>query len=506
MKYLYLILIISIAQLSFCQAIGDLDVSFGDEGIVVIPEAGTWYAIELQQDGKILAIGSGTSVGFAINRYNFDGTLDTSFSNDGMLIISKDSTDTHYGRAILIQEDSKIIIGGIDDYGINGNFVLVRVYENGKIDSSFGNNGFVSSPFPDTDDDLRAVVIQPDDGKIIMSGTMYNPITNIYELGIIRYLNNGIIDSSFSGDGVQLNNFNEGDFYVRTMILEEDGKIVVGGITDNSEFGIVRYNTDGSLDIDFGMEGLSSYSYNTHAQYGESLAIQNDGKIILGGWWHPGDYGDSQGLLMRVNIDGSLDHTFGIEGFADIDFGYNEDRIWSIAIQNDGKIIGVGGSNSRFAGVRYKQDGKIDSTFGYDGYIFTQLSDEYDLAYDIAIQPDGNFILAGNADYHNSLARYINDANVVINNINWINNSIFLFPNPVTFNVTLQYTLLQDEIVSIYIYNIAGDKITTVIENKKMAVGEYDQIIQISESLPAGNYIISVETSGSKSNIDFTKI
>ena len=129
MKYFNLILLISITQLSIGQAIGDLDVSFGEDGIIVSPESGTCYSVELQQDGKIVAIGTGVSGYFTINRFNFNGTLDTSFSNDGMLIISNDSTDTHYGRAILVQEDSKIIIGGIDDYGINGNFVLVRVYE-----------------------------------------------------------------------------------------------------------------------------------------------------------------------------------------------------------------------------------------------------------------------------------------------------------------------------------------------------------------------------------------
>lgn len=506
MKYFNLILLISITQLSIGQAIGDLDVSFGEDGIIVSPESGTCYSVELQQDGKIVAIGTGVSGYFTINRFNFNGTLDTSFSNDGMLIISNDSTDTHYGRAILVQEDSKIIIGGIDDYGINGNFVLVRVYENGKIDSSFGNNGFVSSPFPDTDDDLRAVVIQPADGKIIVSGTMYNPITDIYELGIIRYLTNGIIDSSFSGDGIQLNNFSEGDFYVRTMILQDDGKIAVGGITDNSEFGIVRYNTNGSLDIDFGIEGLASYSYNTHAQFGESLAIQNDGKIILGGWWVPGDYDNSQGLIMRVNSDGSLDNTFGVDGFADIDFGYDEDRIWSIEIQEDGKIIGAGGSNSRFAAVRYDENGIIDSNFGYDGYIFTDLTEEYDLAYDIDIQPDGNFILAGQADYHFGLARYISDANVVINNITANDNSILLFPNPVSSNVTLQYTLQQEETVSIYLYDLQGRKIVTVFENKILASGVYDQGIQIPKTLSGGNYILSVETLNSKASVEFTKL
>ncbi len=506
MKYLNLLLLISLACLSYGQAIGDLDLSFGDNGIIVSPEAGTCYVIELQQDGKIVAAGSGVGGNFAINRYNFDGTLDTSFSNDGMVLVSTDTTNSHQARAILIQDDGKIIIGGNDDYDADRDFVLVRLYENGKLDSSFGNNGFVISPFPDSNDELRAAVIQPGDGKIIVSGTMYNSTTDKYELGIIRYYNNGIIDSSFSGDGIQLNNFDDGDFNVRTMALQEDGKIIVGGFDDNSNFSIVRYQTDGSLDIDFGLGGIAAYSYNSSGEWGESLAIQNDGKIILAGWWDPGDYADSQGLFMRVNSDGSLDHSFGIEGFADIDFGYDWDRIWSIEIQDDGKIIGVGGSNSRFAAVRYNQDGKIDSTFGYDGYIFTKLSDEYDLAYDIAIQPDGNFILAGQADSHFGLARYINDANVVINNFTEIDISLLLYPNPISSNATLQFTLLQDDIISIYIHNIAAEKIGSVIENKKLVSGEYTQTIQISESLPAGNYLIILETNNSKSGIEFTKL
>ncbi|MBI5563064.1 MAG: hypothetical protein HY894_09490 [Deltaproteobacteria bacterium] len=178
--------------------------------------------------------------------------------------------------------------------------------------------------------------------------------------------------------------------------------IVVAGASTNgsgsaSDFAVVRYNSDGTLDTSFGAGGSVVTDIRGYDDYGNSLAILSDGRIVVAG--------DSYGLVdrdfavVRYNSDGTLDASFGVGGKVTTDVGAgDDDYAYAVGIQSDGKIVAAGpagnGMLSDFAVVRYNTDGTLDASFGAGGMIRTD-SGSIDFANGLAIQPDGRIVVAG---------------------------------------------------------------------------------------------------------------
>ena len=277
-------------------------------------------ALDIQKDGKIIVAGEFKNYnGKALNglaRVNTDGSLDTSFHiGTGV---------DHSINALKIQEDGKIVIcGGFHSYNGHTMNNLARVNSNGSLDSTFKigkGAGSLSSNFGT----IRTCSIQKD-GKIIIGGYFisYNGRTRNH---IARLNTDGSLDETFKqGFGA--------DEYVAASAIQEDGKIVIAGLFrrySNIPINYVaRLNTDGTLDTTFVVgKGASEEIY--------TLALQKDGKVVVGGVFHKYNSDEKYAFLARLNADGHLDHSF----FRDT-LGPN--GVISIAIQEDGKVITVGG-------------------------------------------------------------------------------------------------------------------------------------------------------------------
>ena len=341
------------------------------------------YVSKTQSDGKIVVGGvftawNGATVG-RIVRLNSDGTEDTTFT-----------TNTGTGTSltvlsIAIQSDGKILIGGGFSTwnGATGMGRIVRLNSDGTRDTTFSTNIGTGASGP-----VEEIVVQSD-GKIVVAGgfSAWNGVT----VGrIVRLNSDGTRDTTFT-----TNNGTGASYDILSIAIQSDGKIVVGG-----DFGlwdgttvrrIVRLNSDGTRDTAFTTNTGTGTFGTGPIGIVLSIAIQSDGKILIGGTFTTWNGTTGIGRIVRLNSDGTRDTAFS----NNIGTGPNSD-VSSIAIQSDGEIV-VGGTFNTWNGttgigyiVRLNSDGTRDRTFTTNtgtGASSTVRS--------IAIQSDGKIVVGG---------------------------------------------------------------------------------------------------------------
>jgi uncharacterized delta-60 repeat protein len=212
----------------------------------------------------------------------------------------------------------------------------------------------------------------------------------------------GDLDLTFSSDGKQTTDIGSGDDWGRSLAIQSNGKIIVAGtstIGTNNVFSIVRYNSDGSLDNTFSGDGKQTTDLVSGDEQGKSVTIQADGKIVVAGYSTNGTNNDF--AIIRYNSDGSLDNSFSGDGKQTTDIASGDDQVNSVAIQSDGKIVVAGRSTSGITNVvtvvRYNSDGSLDNTFSGDGIQTTVIGDGDDRGNSLAIQSDGKIVVSGNS-------------------------------------------------------------------------------------------------------------
>ena len=385
---------------------GDLDPSFGSGGIVTtqFPSATSQAtSVLVQPDGKIVA--TGISIGasgyrIALARYNTDGTLDLSFGTSGRVTTHFSGSGAR-GLAAALQVDGKIVVVGQVIIGSETVFGAARYNGDGSLDFTFGSGGLVTTAFPGTNNDLANGVAIQSDGKIVVGGSLTNGFPTA-DFGLMRYNSDGSLDPTFGSGGIVRTDFGAHDGS-NTLLLQRDGKILVGGITSTGSpiFGLARYNTDGSLDNTFSGDGFVSTRFsgaNSQSIFG--LAEQPDGKIIATGQVAYSYFGQSDVALARYNTDGSLDTAFNSVGYTNTDVAGDLDQGKSVAVLTDGRILVAGYATNSNTGkdlllLRYRSDGTLDTSFGINGFARTAITSADDVARSMVVQNDGRVVLAG---------------------------------------------------------------------------------------------------------------
>jgi uncharacterized delta-60 repeat protein len=366
---------------------GTLDSSFGVKGIVTGPEGGA-NAIALQGDKIVVAGETDISYShygnFVLARYTANGTLDSSFGVKGIV------TGPEGGANAIALQGDKIIVAGETGYfyvGDNRDFALARYAANGLPDSSFGENGngLVTTDFNGNDDFAKAIALQ--DGKIIVAGYTYIPGYFTSDFALARFTTNGTLDPSFGVNGKVTDQSGQAN-----ALAIQDDKIVLAGYS-SGDFVLARYTTNGGPDSSFGVNGkLTGYLPST-TTYFTSTIIQGN-KIIAAGY-ALNDKNNNDFALARYMADGTLDTSFGVHGKVTTDFNSLDDQANAIAMQGD-KFIVAGSSGyydvydnyiSDFALARYTADGILDSSFGKNGIVITDLND-IDEVHAMAVQGD----------------------------------------------------------------------------------------------------------------------
>ena len=380
---------------------GDLDQSFSGDGKAITDFTDRddfIWDLAIQADGKIVAAGgSASGKHFALARYRTNGALDTTFGGDGR-VVTRMTEGTDFVTAVAIQDDQKIVAAGRVS-GSGGRYGLARYLANGKLDITFSGDGKVMTNLTPGRDNAWGVAIQPD-GKIVAVG-IASPLHG--EFSVIRYNTDGSLDTTFSDDGKVITSVDDVTDWAWDVALQEDGKIVVSGVSQviasNTQLALVRYNDDGTLDEGFGPGGVGWVTANFTAGWDDAsgVAIQSDGRIVTAG---AGGGSGGRLLMARFNDDGTTDATFSGDGRTFTDFSSTDDYAWELALQLDGKIVAAGSSGSTatqstIAVARYDSAGLLDPTFSGDGKVTTDATAGFDIATCVAVQTDGAIVVGG---------------------------------------------------------------------------------------------------------------
>jgi uncharacterized delta-60 repeat protein len=375
---------------------GATDTSFGTGGTALVnvgasaSSADSAYRVLIQSDGKIV-IGGTTGTDIGLVRLTTNGSLDTTFDGDGKVVTNLGATDQ--GFALAIQSDGKILVGGSISTAGN-DFALARYTIFGALDATFDGDGIKTHSFGAGSDQVYGLIVQPD-GKIVVGGLATNPQSG-NDFALARFAADGALDTSFGG-GVATSNFGPGAVNQTRTITLSDGRILIAATlgenanTTSGRYGVWRLLDDGSLDPTFGTSGFVIGGLTGWSTLG--FARQNDGKLLL-----------LDGLgnrIVRLTTDGALDTSFaaaGVASYASTLFSGES----ALAVQSDGSIVVVGwktvGSFEEVAVARFTVDGVLDTSFDGDGQALVNLGSEGDRALDVAIQADGKIVVVGTAD------------------------------------------------------------------------------------------------------------
>ena len=376
---------------------GDLDRSFGHGGrqVTDLGALDQATAIALAPGGKIVVAGTRMvpakpSRDFALARYNRDGSLDRSFSGDGIQTTDIAENDLAYGVAI--QRDGKIVLVG-ESWEVGT--ALARYNTNGSLDPSFGTGGIQTAGFGPA----REVAIQPD-GKIVTAG-------GSSDFAVMRFNADGSPDAAFGAGGLLSSGVAATGRDATSVALAPGGRIVAAGAATTTagrgglDIAIARYKgADGSSDASFSADGKLTAGHAGVDDYASDLTVQPDGKLIAAGQVGLDGFG-----LFRFNPDGSPDTTFGGDGLRTANVSAGNDGARGVALAPGGRIV-VAGDGDGFTLARLRSSGSLDTSFSKDGRQTTTMSGGYDVATGVAVQPDCRIVVAGEADGDFALARY----------------------------------------------------------------------------------------------------
>ena len=516
-KILLAFVALVIPFLSFAQA-GTLDNSFGGDGKVTTvfgAFGSTGKAVAIQADGKIVVAGTqynSTDHQFEIIRYNSNGKRDRSFGSQGNVttVIGANSD----ANAVAIQADGKIVVAGVTYNGSFSSIAVARYNTNGILDSSFSDDGIAITSFDSVFAYGNAIAIQPN-GKIVVAG--YKGTLDLLKFAVVRYNINGTLDNNFGNNGKVVTGFGGRRAYIFGMALQTNGKIVVAGSVENTasqDFALARYNRNGTIDDDFGNNGKVITDFGGYDE-GTAVALQSDGKILVGG---TADLGFLRGFaLARYRTNGTPDNGFGTNGKVTATFGDYSSEAHAIAIQANDKIVMAGnsynGSNADFALARFKANGNPDNGFGTEGKVSTNFGGGWDFGYAVTIQQDGKIVVAGHSLRPSSIetfavARYhANAAAINTDEIDDITSAplktpaINVYPNPATDFLSVTVNGNTDK-SSLAIINQQGKQLYTQQLDNTKGIAQYNINVK---SLPPGLYYLQLMTSAGIKSVKFIK-
>ena len=315
---------------------------------------------------------------------------------NGYVLYNGWNKDSYVG--VVIQRDRKIIMSTGLDNGMDSDVGVLRYNEDGTLDSTFGMGGVFIYDGKNGDDCGRLAAVQTD-GKIVLTGYSSNGENS--DILVMRVNSDGTLDKSFGSKGISIYDNSNREDYGRAIAIQTDGKIVVTARStgDSTSIAIIlRYNGNGTLDTTFGTNGVVRYEGGQGNDGFRDVVIQADGKIVVSGYTKNASGFDV--LTARYNVKGLLDNAFGTSGVVTYDGGYGNNGARGIAIQSDGKIVVSGseynGTDLDVLVLRYNPDGTSDKAFGTNGMVSYDSGNGDDNGRRLAIQSGNKIVVTGN--------------------------------------------------------------------------------------------------------------
>ena len=358
-------------------AAGGLDAAFNGTGTRVVPfdlggsNSDTGAAVAVQADGKIVLVGTvdqatANDTDFAVTRLNPDGSLDATFGTGGRQVVAFDlgGQNSDRGNAVALQADGKIVVvGTVQSSAGDADFGVVRLNADGSPDATFGPGGKRTVAFDlgggiNNTDEANAVTVQTD-GKIVVTGSALTNATGDFDFAVARLNADGGLDATFNTTGKQTVAFDRGGANTdeaRAVAVQANGRIVLAGsasrdFANDSDFAVARLNADGGLDATFNATGKQTVAFDLggiNEDRASAVAVQADGKIVLGGSVQRAGAGDFDFAAARLNAGGGLDATFNTTGKQTVAFdlggaaGQDADIVGGVVLQPDRKIVLAG--------------------------------------------------------------------------------------------------------------------------------------------------------------------
>jgi uncharacterized delta-60 repeat protein len=307
------------------------------------------------------------------------GDLDTTFGSGGKKTVNFGGTDA--ARAVLVQPNGRVLAAG--GGGPASSFCIVRLRSaNGTLDPTFGSGGKRVIDFGTDDESVYGAALQPD-GKIVLAGD------SRLQPAVVRLKANGALDPSFDGDGRKL--FSWGAIgRVTAVVVAPNGKLLLGGFSgpEGGNIQVARLNANGALDATFGAGGIATVDFGA-TEYGEAMARQADGRILVAGRSSPGG-----AVVARLRATGALDPDFGSGGRVTLPGGGS---LSAVLVQPDRNIVVAGNASGSAAMTvtRLTPDGSLDMAFGSGGTTTIAFGSLANPLGGAARQPDGRIVVAG---------------------------------------------------------------------------------------------------------------
>ncbi|MFO1330163.1 MAG: hypothetical protein U1F56_22635 [Rubrivivax sp.] len=324
------------------------------------------------------------------------GSVDTSYGGGAQITPVANSED--YAHAVAVQADGKVVTVGTTAISTGTVVALTRHLRDGGLDPSFGNGGKVITQVGARGDSARAVAIQPD-GRIVVAGWTDQTGTDANVL-VLRYRGDGTLDPGFGDAGRTVLPLGNGTDRAHAVAIQDDGRIVVGGTTlsgtstSGQDFALMRLMPDGTLDAGFGNGGKVVTAMQSHSSsdvvYALALPVIGGEQRILA----VGGEGDF--IAARYRPDGTLDASFGNGGKVLGLFGRNIGAARAVTLLPGGGMVLAGGIYNDFAAAQLTAAGTLDAGFGQGGLVTVAVSPtNWDNATAIARQADGKLVLGG---------------------------------------------------------------------------------------------------------------
>ena len=358
-------------------------------------------ALALLFNGSVFVAGSSPGNGgrdFSLLGLRADGLPDATFGSEGTKVLSVGPGDDQ-AQGVAVLANGRVVLAGRSGTGTDRtDAAVVRLMPDGQADPSFGKAGTVLLDFGGTLDQAAAVVALPD-GSLLVAGESATGTGADFALARLKV--DGTLDAAFGNAGKAIVSFGSGADRAHALAVQPDGAILAVGETLDSglsRLAVLRLRSDGSPDTSFGIGGKSIVPSTANAS-GVAIAVQPDGRIVLAGSIDDGV--NANFLVVRLTAAGLLDTTFGNNGVVNVSPGSGDDHATSLALQPDGKIVVAGdsarGTDTDFSIVRLNSNGTLDTSFSGDGKALITVSPGVDVARAVALQPDGDIVIAGDA-------------------------------------------------------------------------------------------------------------
>jgi uncharacterized delta-60 repeat protein len=398
---------------------GDLDPSFSRNGKVTtdLGAVDGVNSVAIDARGRIVAGGYAYTATedqyeFVLARYEPDGRLDRSFSGDGKLRTYFAALNSEAVKAVAIDSAGRIVAAG-DSPDSSEGFAVARYEPDGSLDRTFSGDGKATIAFGAREEQVGSMAFDPE-GRIVIVGTVLdfsqaNGWQSFFTL--VRYRPDGSLDGSFGDGGVAMDSGSPFD-EARSVAIDSADRIVVAGLAAighgggryTSAVGLARYEPSGTLDGSFGTDGRVATGLWPGGAEANSLVLDSGGRMVVAG---PRDPGTQPGWgLARYTPAGALDGSFSLNGRATTRFGEARAVPYSVATDSRERIVAAGVGGGDFALARYRPSGALDPSFSANGKVRTHFRRGTSGARSIAIDSRDRIVAAGSGGANFALARY----------------------------------------------------------------------------------------------------